>query len=298
VRALVFALPVVVTGLLTGAPACAQSEAAAAHTVVIANQRTDLPRLTDTLRTARKYHKRSVAHLMAFRAREDLNFARRGQRLANRMTELGGFASAPEFHAVTSGAEFLDALIVASRERPIKNLVIYGHAAPDALYMREDIGFYAEVAGVAAKTDVVKGSAEDRRELLRLMGARDVDDLARYLRLGHIRFAANPVIVFAGCDAAGRREAERPSIAGRFALLLDATVIASVGVTDQSMARSQRARNNEFSRGTWVRFVRSEAPQTLGTRVIDALRYLAPDPPKDAPQPEPVIVETMLAEQP
>jgi hypothetical protein len=294
VRAVIFALCLGVFGLLGPDLARADGDADGAHTVVIANQRTALPRLTDTMRTARKYRKRNVAHLMAFRDREDANFANRGQRLAARMAERGGFRSAPEFHAVTSGAEFLDALIVASREKPIKNLVIYGHAASNALYMREDIGFYSEVGEIAAKTDVVKGSEEDRLELLRLMGARDIDDLARYVREGHIRFARDPVIVFAGCEAAGRRDAEVPSIAGRFALLLDATVIASIGVTDQSMARSQTARNNEFSRGTWVRFVGSEAPQKLGTRVIDALRYLAPDPPKETPSPEPLTIETRL----
>jgi hypothetical protein len=298
VRAVIFALCLGAAGLLGADSVRAlEGDADAYHTVVIANQRTALPRLTDTLRTARRYRKRSVAHLMAFRAKEDANFANRGRRLAGRMAEIGRFASAPEFHAVTSGAEFLDALIVASREKPIKNLVVYGHATSTALYMREDIGFYVDVAEVAAKTKVVPGSDEDRLELLHLMGARDLADLQRYLREGHIRFAKDPVIVFAGCEAAGRRDAEGPSLARQFATLLDATVIASIGVTDQSMARSQRARNNEYSRGTWVKFVRDEAPQKLGTRVIDALRYLVPDPPKETPPPqpsEPVVIETML----
>lgn len=275
-----------------------EREADPNHTVIIANQRTALPRLNDTLHTARKYHKRSVAALMAFRAQEDRNFARRARLLAHRME--GRFRSPPDFHAVTSGAEFLDALILASQDRPIKNLVIYGHAASTALYMREDIGFYADLGDVARQTVVVSGPDEDRRELLRLMGARDLADLERLVRNGHIRFEKDARIVFAGCEAAGRRDAEVLGIAGRIANMLDATVIASVGETDQSMARSAGARDKEFSRRSWVRFVRSEAPEKLNTRVIDVLNHLTTDEPKKAapqPVPEPMQADSMPSER-
>jgi hypothetical protein len=51
-------------------------------------------------------------------------------------------------------------------------------------------------------------------------------------------------------------------------------VIASIDVTDQSMARGRNFRNHEYSRRTWVRFRGGELPERLNTRVIDALGQL------------------------
>lgn len=244
------------------------------RTVIIANQRTALPRLTDTLRTARKFRKRSIAELMAFRAAEDTNFANRAKSLALRMADNDRFRNPPEFYAVSSGAEFLDALIIASRTAPIKSLVLYGHAAPTALYMREDLGFYSDLNEVATKTEIVSGSLEEKRLLLWLKGARDLAQFERLLKEGHIRFAKSPVIVFTGCAVAGQKNAESQSIAWKMSDMLDATIIASIGVTDQSMARSSRGRNSEYSRHSWVRFVAHEPPEKLRSRVIDVLQYL------------------------
>ena len=52
----------------------------------------------------------------------------------------------------STGDEFLRALVEASRRGPIGNLVVYGHAAPNALFMREDRGFYGSVEDVARET--------------------------------------------------------------------------------------------------------------------------------------------------
>ena len=51
-------------------------------------------------------------------------------------------------------------------------------------------------------------------------------------------------------------------------------MIASIDVTDQSMARGRDFRNKEYSRRTWVRFMGGETPERLNTRVIDALKQL------------------------
>jgi hypothetical protein len=60
----------------------------------------------------------------------------------------------------------------------------------------------------------------------------------------------------------------------RAAEIADATVIASIDVTDQSMGRGRAFRDHEYSRRSWVRFTPEQAPERLNTRVIDALRQL------------------------
>jgi hypothetical protein len=258
------------------------------HTVIIANQRTASQRLTDTPANARKYRRRTVAALMAFRALEDQNFANRATLLARRLDSL--LRSSPEVYGVTSGAEFLDALKLASLHRPIKKLVVYGHASSTALYMREDLGFYADIGDVATQTAIVHGSNDAKQEALRQMGARDFADLARLINQAKIRFEKGATIVFAGCSVAGRRNADISSIAGRMARMLGATVVASIDVTDQSMVR---ARNKEYSRRGWVRFVRSESPEKLNTKVIDTIRHLMPEETKgmQTSSAEPVLLE-------
>jgi len=165
-------------------------------------------------------------------------------------------------------------LTEASRRGPIGNLVIYGHAAANALFMREDRGFYGAVEEVARETKIVEGSEEARASQLRAMGARDLADLMELVASGEIRFAKNAVIVFAGCGVAGRRDVDLSGIAARAAGIADATVIASIDVTDQSMGRGPSFRDREYSRRSWVRFLPGETPERLNTRVIDALKQM------------------------
>src|ERR1043165_835008 len=82
-----------------------------------------------------------------------------------------------------------------------------------------------------------RGLREARASQLRAMGARDLADLMELVASGDIRFAKNAVIVFAGCGVAGRRDVDLAGIAARMAGIADATVIASIDVTDQSMGR-------------------------------------------------------------
>ena len=51
-------------------------------------------------------------------------------------------------------------------------------------------------------------------------------------------------------------------------------MIASVDVTDQSMTRGRNFRDQEYSRRTWVRFLRARPPERMNTKVIDALKEL------------------------
>ena len=196
--------------------------------------------------------------------------------LARRLAEMGRPAAAAQLGVATTGEEFLDALVAASRAAPIANLVVYGHAAPNALFMREDRGFYGAVMEVAKVSHIVSGEEIEKDEQLRLAGARDVSDFEQLVARGEIRFARNAVIVFAGCGVAGKRDIEPGSIAARMAEITGAKVIASVDVTDQSMTRGRNFRDQEYSRRTWVRFLRraaARAAEHQGDRRAEAAQF-------------------------
>jgi len=246
---------------------------ASAVNVLLAGHRTAAARYSDTHGKRR----RPISRLVSSRVQDDKNFTNRTRFLAHRIGELSRPAGPTELGVATTGDELLDALVKASRKGPIANLVIYGHAASTALFMREDRGFYASVAEVARDSHVVSGTQEERDEELRVAGARDLSDLEWLVARGDIRFVRNPVIVFAGCGVAGKRDIDLAGIAARLAPLLNAKVIASIDVTDQSMGRGRDFRNKEYSRRSWVRFQGASPPERLNTRVIDALQQLSFD---------------------
>ena len=235
--------------------------------VVLAVHRTAAQRASDLRR------RKPMARLVRSRVQDDKNFTNRTRFLTHRIVDAGQHPV--ERGVATTGAELLDALVRASQKGPIRNLVIYGHAASSALFMREDRGFYSSVMAVAEKSQIVSGTQDERDEQLRAAGARDLSDFEWLLARGDIRFTRTPVIVFAGCGVAGKREVDTAGIAARMADLLDAKVIASNDVTDQSMGRGRDFRNKEYSRRTWVRFRGGTTPERLNTRVIDALQQLS-----------------------
>jgi hypothetical protein len=240
----------------------------------IAGHRTGAQRYSDFFLTSGKPRRRPLATSARLRRQDDANFTNRTRFLARRVAEFARPIGTPQLGVATTGAEFLDALIAASRSGPIANLVVYGHAAPNALFMREDRGFYGTGMEVAKASHVVSGEDDEKDEQLRLAGARDLPDFEQLVSRGEIRFARNAVIVFAGCGVAGRRDIEPSSIARRMAEITGVKVIASVDVTDQSMGRGRDFRNKEYSRRTWVRFVGGQSPERLNTKVIDALQQL------------------------
>jgi len=257
--------------------------------VLLAGHRTAAERYTDT----HSKRRRSIAWRVRSRVADDRNFTNRTRFLAHRIAELGRPVGPTERGVATTGEELLDALVRASQKGPIANLVIYGHAGSAALFMREDRGFYASVAEVAKGSQIVSGTEDERDDELRAAGARDLSDFEGLLARGDIRFVRSPVIVFAGCGVAGKRDIDRAGIAARLAPLLNAKVIASIDVTDQSMGRGRDFRNKEYSRRTWVRFQGADPPERLNTRVIDALQQLnfdgdvvAAGPPPTAEHPD------------
>lgn len=256
--------------LLPIEPAILAAAVPGAVNVLLAGHRTAAARYTDTHAKRR----RPIMRLVRSRVQDDKNFTNRTRFLAHRIGELSRPIGATELGVATTGEELLDALVQASRKGPIANLVIYGHAASNALFMREDRGFYASVADVARESHIVSGTEDERDEQLRAAGARDLSDFEWLLARGDIRFVRNPVIVFAGCGVAGRRDIDLAGIAARLAPLLNAKVIASIDVTDQSMGRGRDFRNKEYSRRSWVRFQGASPPERLNTRVIDALQQL------------------------
>ncbi len=260
-------------------PDSAASNKTAPVNVVVADQKTAAPRISDTIETARKERKGTVDRLVKFRIQEDANFGRRADILVHRMAQRSDeFESPAEIVRPATGAALLDALVLASRQGPIRNLVIYGHAGSASLYMMEDRGFYRSVSEVAASTLVPNDVGVGKEQTLRALGARDLHDLEMLVGSGDIRFAANAVIVFTGCAAAGEKNIDPTGIAARFAQITHATVIASLGVTDQSVVGRRGTRPfDEYSRGTWVRFVKGAEPQKLGTRILDPLSALLSD---------------------
>lgn len=238
----------------------------------IAVHRTAAERFSDTTTRSGKKRTRSLASIVRARVADDSNFRNRTRFLARRFAE--ATKSSPDLRVTTTGEEFLDALVAASRRGPITNLVVYGHAAPSALFMREDIGFYSSVREVARESQIAYGSEAEKEDQLRLSGARDMDDLERLVANRDIRFAPSVAIVFTGCAVAGKRDVEPASIAARMAEVTGAKVVASVDVTDQSMGRGRDFRNKEYSRRTWVRFMGRETPERLNTRMIDTLKQL------------------------
>lgn len=241
--------------------------------LLIAANRTGAQRYSDTYTESGKKRRRTLASLVRARLADDANFRNRTRFLSRRIDETGRGNSA-ELAFVQTGEEFLAALVAASRRGPISNLVVYGHAGSSALFMREDRGFYGSVLDVAKVSKIVSGEDDEKDEQLRLVGSRDMTDFEQLVARGEIRFTRNPVIVFAGCGVAGKRDVEPNSIAARMAELTGGKVIASVDVTDQSMGRGRDFRNKEYSRKTWVRFVGTEPPVRLNTKVIDALAQL------------------------
>jgi hypothetical protein len=245
----------------------------AGATLFVAGHRTTAQRYSDFYLTSGKPRRRPVATSVRLRRADDRNFTNRTRFLARRVAEIGRPAGA-QLGIATTGEEFLDTLVAASRGGPIANLVVYGHAAPNALFMREDRGFYGTVMEVAKLSHVVSGEEIEKDEQLRLAGARDLSDFEQLVSRGEIKFTRNAVIVFAGCGVAGKRDIEPNSIAARMAEITGAKVIASVDVTDQSMTRGRDFRNKEYSRRTWVRFPGQQPPERLNTKVIDALKQL------------------------
>lgn len=241
--------------------------------LLIAAHRTAVQRYSDSYLASGKPRRRAVATSMRLRRQDDANFSNRTRWLARRIEAVRA-AGAAELAVVSTGDEFLRVLVEASRRAPIGNLVVYGHAAPNSLFMREDRGFYSAVEDVARETRIVEGTEADRASQLRAMGARDLADLMELVASGDIRFAKNAVIFFAGCGVAGRRSIEPGSIAARAAEIADATVFASIDVTDQSMGRGPSFRDREYSRRSWVRFTPDQAAERLNTRVIDALKQM------------------------
>ena len=211
---------------------------------------------------------------MRLRRQDDANFTNRTRWLARRIEAIRA-AEPAELAVVSTGDEFLRALVEASRRGPIGNLVVYGHAAPNALFMREDRGFYGSVEDVARETKIVEGTEEDRASQLRAMGARDLADLMELVATGDIRFAKNAVIFFAGCGVAGRRSIELGSIAaraGRDRRRNRVRLDRRDRPVDGPRAVASAIANTRAAAG--CAFCPIEAPERLNTRVIDALKQM------------------------
>jgi hypothetical protein len=273
-------------------------------TLLVAIQKTATPRISDIERTPRRNRIGRASRLAWLRMRDDKNFVNKTRELARRLKSLNPRGPFAKLESVINGAEFIDALTKASRNARIKNLVVYGHAAPKALYMMEDRGFYKSVGEVARNTRVTGGTDPEKEKTLRMLGARDLNDLEARVRSREIQFENDAVIFFSGCEVAGVQDIDRSGIAAGMAKITGATVIASIGPTDQSIAeRLGRARENEYSRGTWAKFAKNVEPRKLNIKMMDPLGYLnwEPSPVNDSRggfavgSPHPVLADRLAS---
>jgi len=123
-----------------------------------------------------------------------------------------------------TGKIFLTSLVDASRSGPIKNLVVFGHSGDVALYPTTDRGLYRNRDDIVGKEP----------------GAAHLEQLKDLVKSEKITFAPGAVVIFAGCNTAGKgKSAEQiaHSFARRFTEETGATTIAAVGGTDLSLAR-------------------------------------------------------------
>jgi hypothetical protein len=247
--------------------------------LLVAVQKTTAHRSKDTVASARAENLSTVAELVRLRGIEDRYFKNKAENLGRRISKRSdGSGTIIKFAYPKTGAEFLEALVAASRLGPLVNLVIYGHSAFTGLYMLEDRGFYKTVRDTAKGSALIEGAIADRRHKLRVLGARDLGDLKALVRRGKIRFATGAVVVFAGCSAAGETDIEPLGMASQTAKITGAVVFGSIGVTDESMADLMGTlADGEYSRGTWVRFNKGARPRKLNGNVLDPLEQLKLD---------------------
>jgi hypothetical protein len=244
--------------------------------VVVAARKTAARRSTDSIDLAHGQNLNSVADLRTMRIREDALFERKARTLSHIISkELGVKRISTEFAQPRTGEDFLDALVAASRRGPIKHLVVYGHAASTGLYMLEDRGFYQTVGDVAKVSPLVDGPETEKEKKLRYLGARDLADLENLVKEGKIIFTSNAIIVFAGCGVAGAKDVEPVGIASRVADITGATVVGSIGLTDESMVEALGPSGRfEYSTGAWVRFESGAIPKRLDSNVLDVVQQL------------------------
>jgi hypothetical protein len=172
-------------------------------TLIVAAQKTSAPRSGDAHTAANQGI--SVKTLVARRVGDDKNFANRAEQLKKRL-EKAGFqdvvAAKPE-----TGWKLVDKMETASSIAPIKNLVIYSHATPQNIVMRENAGLFRGEA--YKKSDVIDQGGEQQ-------GIAYLDDIKKKMDAGQIRFSSDATIVLAGCNCGGgnltsRAERRRPT---------------------------------------------------------------------------------------
>jgi len=193
---------------------------------------------------------------------ENKNFKRKAETLSARMQkENKKFAGGIDVQLVDTGAKLLDVLVDASKKGPIKNLVIYGHSGPTALYMAQDSGFYRYPA------DNKEATGE----------ARYFQQLSEKIKNKEIIFAKDAIVIFAGCKCAGAVAPESMALARQFTRDTGIASIASVGGSDQTKSQSF---DKEGTLGSWMKFEKSGddvKSEKLNGQTLDPLQHLRQD---------------------
>jgi len=244
-------------------------------TILVAAQQTITPRSGDQVALANhnaapanKDLQWDLAKLRWYRGQEDKNFVNKAISLRQRMVDSRLFdADSIIIEKPSTGLEFLDAMMRDSKDRPIKNLVFFGHSGPYGFYMREDSACYVDYSAFPE----MKPSAE----------ARTIkSDFDACVQNKTIKFADDALVLFCGCKAAGDTSVDPYSLGHWFTVITGATTIGSVGGSDQSKAPSFKV---ESAHWFWGIFTKKEPNgrkltmtemQSTDELVLDPLKIL------------------------
>jgi hypothetical protein len=237
-------------------------------TVLLAGQKTGAPRPGDgNLARERQVERQD----------DDRNFRYRSAHCKERMDKSGRFTQ----HKIivttaATGEELLGALENASSQGQVKNFVVWTHSSQYGMFLKEDAGFYRFPSDVDTNKDDANWLTP-----LKARGLRFVQDLHDKIAAGTIAFAANALVMFCGCRAAGGGTIDNMSLAALVAAEAKGTGIGATWGSDQSKVSGSMEK--EYTEKQWAIFVGGSGNALSATQTgtgdahyLDVLAHLRP----------------------
>jgi RHS repeat-associated protein len=202
-------------------------------TVLVAGHKTSATRFSQRNQSAAEQAQQAL-----LRERDDKNFSNRVKILEPLDLQQAGYTGKIVKGDAKTGAELFEILKTASKEGPIKNLVIYAHVG-GGIIMKEDVGLYprkGDVFGNKAVRERMKAEGLTEESLVK-GGLRDVSDLSAAIAKGEIKFAKDAMIIIVGCGGCGSTGVSGSSLAPTLAKAtadVNAMVVGTWGGSDQA----------------------------------------------------------------
>ena len=138
-------------------------------------------------------------------------------------------------YSVHTGNEFINSLVKASESGPITRLIVGSHGSGGALYMNDNAGIYTDTF------DKVTNTWFSSKE-----GAATLQDLAKKIESGEIKFADGAQIFFVGCNTASNPLGD--SFAETFSTIaFNAYVTGSTDRSSPSPNADKKTDSNNYS---------------------------------------------------